>query len=326
MLLTNNAILITAALRNYLRFKVSTSLVTASKVRRYYTSEQQADLDVKTSVNKIGEIVNLSQVLNSLYWDNVNKGQPHEANHELYCDICTLNAMSGLEIDAAKKEFAVNNAVELNALREKYSLILTDEAGRMVKPHFFSHILKAKSKTKTFYNPNKKSYIKHETAMDYLNTIVDKNKYYSPDQTLEYLPFSSLLNQELYDWKKTNYRVTKKVINMTREYKCDVKEYFSNKTESEKAESHNIYVQMKENFINELNTIKMNQSTMYAILKEIENEENSDIQTTLFHLLFSTHNHRFFELIKMSQSPVSSIRESDEGEILIFNKKYTKIR
>lgn len=325
VLLTDNKILINAAVRNYDRFKVSTNLVTASKVKRYYTSEQQADLDVKTSVNKIGEIVNLSQVLNSLYWDNINKGQMYEENHELYCDICTLNAMSGLEIDAAKKEFAVNNAIELTRLREKYEEILKDDNGKTVKPYFFSHILKTKNKKKKYYNPNKKSYLKHETAMDYLNVIVDEKKYYAPEQSIAHLPFSSILNKDLYDWKKTNYRVIEKVISMTRSFKGRVKEHFSNKDEDSKnGELHNIYMRVREDFINELNNITMNQSTMYAILREIEKDENKDIQITLFHLLFSTHNSRFYELIKSSQSTVDSIIEDDGGDIEIFGRKYAK--
>lgn len=325
VLLTNNKLLITAAIRNYDRFKVSTNLVTASKVKRYYTSEQQADLDVKTSVNKIGEIVNLSQVLNSLYWDNINKGQMFTENHELYCDICTLNAMSGLEIDAAKKEFAVNNAMELTRMREKYEDMLKDDSGKTVKPYFFSHILKAKSKKKKFYNPNKKAYLKHETAMDYLNVIVDENKYYAPEQTITYLPFSEILNKELYDWRKVNHKVITEIIPMTKTFKGQVKELFAKKEDgSKKSELYSAYIQLREEFVDQLNKITMNHSTMYSILKEIEKEKNKDIQVTLFHLLFSTHNNRFYELIKSSQCPVASIIEDDGGDIEIFGRKYTK--
>lgn len=55
-MLTDNPILIGAAQKNYDKFLVPTSLVDAKKVVRYYTKEEQADLDIKTSVNKIGEI------------------------------------------------------------------------------------------------------------------------------------------------------------------------------------------------------------------------------------------------------------------------------
>ena len=68
MLLTNNTILITSALKNYNKFKVPTCFVEAKKTKRYYTNQDKSDLDIKTSVNKIGEIVNLSQYLNSVMW------------------------------------------------------------------------------------------------------------------------------------------------------------------------------------------------------------------------------------------------------------------
>lgn len=177
VLLTDNEILIRAAKRNYHLFKTPTSFVSARKVKRYYTPEQQADLDIKTSVNKIGEIINLSQELNSLLWDRMYHGETYDDIKELYYDICQLDVMSGIEIDKAKKEFDVNNVKELDKLRQKYAPILEhiekDEEGRDVKkkkvPHFFSHI----SKQKGFYNPEKKYYCKYHTTMDYLQTIVN---------------------------------------------------------------------------------------------------------------------------------------------------------
>lgn len=91
--------MVNKAVQNYDKFKVPTCFVEAKKIKRYYTDEQKADLDVKTSVNKIGEIVNLSQQLNSLYWQNINNGQAFEENEELYEDICKLAALSNIEIN-----------------------------------------------------------------------------------------------------------------------------------------------------------------------------------------------------------------------------------
>ncbi len=98
LLLTNNPLLVQTAEKNYEKFKVSTCLVNSTKSKRYYTPEQQADLDIKTSVNKIGEIVNLSQELQTYMWHRLNNGETFEDVKELYYDACQLNAMSGLEI------------------------------------------------------------------------------------------------------------------------------------------------------------------------------------------------------------------------------------
>ena len=102
MLLTDDALLVSIAEKNYQTFKVPTNLVESTKTIRYYTPEQQADLDIKTSVNKIGEIVNLSQELQSLMWNRLNdpmKMTSYEDIKELYYDICQLDVQSGIEID-----------------------------------------------------------------------------------------------------------------------------------------------------------------------------------------------------------------------------------
>lgn len=61
MLLTDNDLLIRTARKNYNVYLVPTNCVSAQKTKRHYNSQDKADLDVRTSVNKIGEIVNLSQ-------------------------------------------------------------------------------------------------------------------------------------------------------------------------------------------------------------------------------------------------------------------------
>ena len=75
-----------------------TSLVESTKTKRRYTSAEKCDLDIKTSKNKIGEIINLSQELNTLFWDRYNNGATFEDVADIYNDIATLSVMSGLEI------------------------------------------------------------------------------------------------------------------------------------------------------------------------------------------------------------------------------------
>lgn len=61
MLITDHPALIKAAEMHYGDFKVPTNLVSSIKTKRKYDSADKADLDVKTSVNKIGEICNKSR-------------------------------------------------------------------------------------------------------------------------------------------------------------------------------------------------------------------------------------------------------------------------
>lgn len=102
MLITNDPLLIKAAERNYNNFLVPTNLVESVKTKRYYTNAQKADLDIKTSVNKIGDIINKSQELQSYMWDQINSGLDCKSEEvkRLYADICQLSVMSNVEIDS----------------------------------------------------------------------------------------------------------------------------------------------------------------------------------------------------------------------------------
>src|SRR5699024_2729399 len=102
----------------------------------YYDDENKSDLDVRTSVNKIGEIVNLSQLLNSMYWERSDCSDK-EWLDELYLDICKLAVLSNIEIDKAKKEFTIDSVKEIEALKSKYR---QQENDKQVKPMFFKTI------------------------------------------------------------------------------------------------------------------------------------------------------------------------------------------
>ena len=162
MLLTDNPILIGAAERNYNRFLVPTSLVDAKKIVRHYTRADQSDLDIKTSVNKIGEIVNLSQELNTKLWNALNSGVDFSEVEELYCEIAQLDVLSNIEIDKAKREYAVDSVAEIKRLRKKHET--RDDDGRQIKPNFFGKIARMKG----YYDSDRKNYKFHDTTMDKL--------------------------------------------------------------------------------------------------------------------------------------------------------------
>ena len=110
-----------------IKMKVPTTLVKSVKILEEYTLNNLANLDVRTSKNYIGEIVNLSQQLNSLFWDNKRNNLPTQ---EIYKDICALCSLSNIEIDRAKRETNVNTQKELKKIRDKYSIT-------KIRPYYF---------------------------------------------------------------------------------------------------------------------------------------------------------------------------------------------
>lgn len=320
VMLTDNKILIRAAKRNYHIFKTPTSTVSDYKIKRYYTPEQQYDLDIKTSVNKIGEIVNLSQELNSLLWDKMYHGANYDDIKELYYDICQLDVMSGIEIDKAKKEFDINNEKELNKLREKYDSYVREyeenEDGELVKgrkkmPHFFSHI----SKQKGYYNPDKKHYCKYHTSMDYLQTIVNgfriKNSYKKT-----YLPFVSILDNSLFRASNVNQKQINKIYNLLKSFIKERKNIYSSETTTNEEKSQAVMI-LKERLISDIESETIGFSTLYRLLSSIEDKENAQIKNLLLEILYMCGNESFNNVILQSKKEITEL-EYGGNDINIF--------
>ena len=321
VMLTDNEKLIRAAKRNYSLFKTPTSFVSSMKVKRYYTPEQQADLDIKTSVNKIGEIVNLSQELNSLLWDKMYHGSTYDEIKELYYDICQLDVMSGIEIDKAKKEFIINNGKELDRLRNKYDEFVREyeenENGELVRgrkkmPHFFSHI----SKQKGYYNPEKKHYFKYHTTMDYLQTIINGFKIKNPYKK-DWLPFVSILDNSLFRTNRINQKQINKIYSILKKYINERKNIYSSDsdTKEEKAEKVN---KLRENLISDIEDETIGFSTLYRLLSSIEDKENSQIKNLLLEILYLCGNDSFNKAIIQSQKEISQL-EDGGTDMTLFN-------
>ena len=119
MLITDDMLLVEAAAKHNHIFKVPVcGIVSGSNA-----SNALSELDHRTSENKIGEIVNLSQKLNSLIWDKLNNGASVTDILPIYEDVCKLAVLSGLEIDKAKRAYDnVNVGTELNTLRKNTTI------------------------------------------------------------------------------------------------------------------------------------------------------------------------------------------------------------
>lgn len=315
VLLTDNHILIRAAKRNYSVFKTPTSFVTAKKVKRYYTPEEQADLDIKTSVNKIGEIINLSQELNSLLWDKMYHGASYNDVKELYYDICQLDVMSGIEIDKAKKEFDIDNGKELDKLREKYKEELSDEYNKKRMPHFFAHI----SRQKGYYNPEKKNYCKYNTSMDYLQTIVNGFKIKNPYKK-DWLPFVAVLDNKLYRTSGVNQKQINKIYSILKGYIGDRKNIFGSELDKEDKykKAHLLY----ENLISDIDSEIIGFSTLFRLLSSLEDRENSQIKNTLLQILYLCGNESFNKAIIQSATEIKQL-EIGGNDLKIFNIGYS---
>lgn len=325
ILLTDDSLLVSAAEKNYNSFKVPVNMVTAFLKKRTYSPEQQADLDVKTSINKIGEDINLSQQLNSLLWDRVNSDTPIENTHELYCDICKLSVLSGIEIDKAKREFVIDSGKEIKKLKEKYKIICDKKT---VKPMFFKRI--TINNGYTISQNTKYKYFK--TTMDYFQKAISSYiRSYNRGQSLEFEPFFSMIrrprmnpasiNQGYYYEQKNfilqNARIAKKKISSLY---CE----YESSTKAERESIRERAAEIKEDFIKLTERKTASEATMFLLLQDIEKSSNKDIARFLFEILFKTPNRRFFAMIENSRETLNELTECNNGSIRLYNYYYDK--
>lgn len=358
MLITDNEILIRAAKRNYDNFPVPTKLVDSTMKDRKYTSEEQADLDIKTSINKIGEIINLSQELNSLLWDRINKGANIEDVMDLYCDIAQLDVMSNLEIDSAKRENPANNTYELQCLKRKYDQ--RDNKDRHIRPLFFKYIDGYKGYRDDYYiyketeddgfskccviekrgdalqyknnsddiihiERGRMSYKKYETAMDYLQLSINKFRTCRLSKK-ELLTFSECLipMETLCGYVK--YPQVEKIIENIRETKKKISSVWINENELSNRKKREISQEVRQECIDYISSLIIGQKTMRYLLSIIDKKEFSDVSKFLFDTLFGTANECFYDLIQKSQETIYRLEECENGDIDIYNFSYNKVK
>ena len=315
-LLTDCNILIKAAEKNYDKFTVPTSMVEAKKIKRKYNNKEKAELDVKTSINKIGEIINLSQELNTLIWDTLNNGGTYNDIKEIYYDVSKLDVMSCIEIDKAKKEFEVDNTAELKRLKEKYEI--RDDKNRMIKPYFFGEIAKPKG----YYDTNRKNYKQHKTSMDYLQKCI--NKFRLPSTNNNFLSFVEILDPCQFNKSYVKYDQINRVFQLIEDMRKNVNEIYIS-DDIDKHDKYRLMSEVKQNCVEYIDTIKMSYSTMYWMLYLMNTKEYKHISRSLFTVLFGTPNKSFFKVVEKSKEPIPILNEEMNGEIQLYNHKYSKI-
>ena len=319
MLLTDNQILIQAAEKNYHRFLVPTSMVDAKKISRHYTKSDLVDLDIKTSVNKIGEIVNLSQELNTKLWNALNCGADFSEYEELYCEIAQLDVLSNIEIDKAKREYAVDSTAEIKRLRKKYET--RDGDGRQVKPNFFGKIARMKG----YYDSQRKNYQFHDTTMDYLQHSLNSYRVGYDDRN--FIPFSDLLIPDVYVPKNVWYPQVERILKFVRDMRSEIRSIWEGKDDGLDNYGKAILVHdVRQQYIDYIKDLRVSSHTAYRLLLAIEEPKNKDISRTLFYTLFSAPNQSFLDLIEQSAEQIYSIEEIQDGpgDIDIYGFQFRK--
>lgn len=334
ILLTDNKILIEAAKKNYRIFKVPTSFIEAKKIQWTYDSNSKAKLDINTSVNLIGQIVNLSQYLNSVMWERiyndvksgVNNEEAIKRQSELYNDICILSSASGVSIDAAKKMFDVNTSKMLEVLKNKYG-VYTEVNGKdkFTKPLFFKNIT-----TNNGYSLNPNHYFRmFETSMDYLQKEI--NKFRADKIEIKNLPFCEIMKPMDINWEKANSRLYNKVyeiVNQIKNMRESIQsEYvgYADKTKGEKKLIVKEVAELRRHCVDYIASIHLNDVEMYLLFREIDKDKNAGYARTIFDTLFATGSVDLYRIIRNSSGEQYKLsKKSNDNCVRLFGNEYFK--
>lgn len=319
MLMSNNKILIKLAKIYYDIFLVPTSNVSARKVPRKNTPEQLCDLDIKTSKNLIGEIINCSQILNSMLWDLVNKGVDinDDEIQKLYADISQLDVMSCIEIDKAKKEFSIDNQLELDCIRNKY-------ISKKKKPMFFKFLAKEKGN-----KINKDKYREYKTSMDYLIKIMNKevNSMNRVRNTNEQMTtFGDIFSKEnKIDLHSINSYKTNNIINSYNILKSNIGAVWNNQIKSNEDKFNECQL-LKDDFMNYLKKCNLDCRDIKKIIIQINNlmndKEISNTYRTLLSNIYTVYKDEFTKIFEDTKDKFETLHMTNNIE---NDKKYIKL-
>ena len=303
MLITDDALLVNAAERYKDFFRVPVCNIKAEAK----TVQTLAELDHDTSVNKIGEIVNLSQKLNSILWDELYHGADEENIHAIYSDICKLAVLSGLEIDKAKHTFEnIRVSKELTALRKKYA---------RPSPQFFTEIDERKTKQYAFYH----------TAMDYLYAQVKKLHFRKGREQYEvYRPISSNLAYDISSGNATEYRHKDKIVQIIDESKAAVNRLYQTIRTADEQEREVLYAQIADiKAARDKQVAKWltNENVLILVLRHYEKNSAAD-----WRIYAALINHPIFSelLWELYDGTALQVVEDESGEYTLYGRKFTK--
>ncbi len=269
------------------------------------------------SDNKIGKIVNLSQFLNSIYWDKLSKG---EDDKDLYLEICKLAVLSGMEIDRAKRDYGVKSGDILKAIRNKST---KDANGnKLNKPQFFKYSKKSDSTSGAKYDDTVKTSM--QKVVNAIKTEIHKSPRRKGD---EMTTLSQLLPELECEIKDNDYRYRKQIIEELN--KCQTKlsalrslmHLVSDKEKTAKMHDCREIEQQAVSFVKR----KMkSMGVLYLLIGALDDKE-SEAQSGRSLLLSAicSASDDFYRLIANTRDTMYQLEPDDNGDIKIYGYNHS---
>lgn len=310
MLVTDNEIMLRSAKKHYNDFLVP--VCKAEHEARDVSQLWRIDHDI--SNNEIGRIVNLSQRLNSQFWDKLSRGEWDEA---LYLEICKLSVLSGMEIDKAKRDYGVDAFGELKKVTRAN---ITDDR----RPSFMKYVKKKET------NGDKRIEYRDDinTSMEYLNRVIVERRKKSPKG--DKLPLYPLLYQRKCDIKDNDYRYRKEIIEGLREKQDQLsklrKKIFRLDDDNKKALREECKALEGASLSMVEKRIRKNEGLLRLLVKAIDDHDSSaqGCRSLLLSCLASATDD-LYTLISVTHGDMLELQPDEGGILKIYGYPYSAV-
>lgn len=319
MLITNNKILVDALNKTYTRFPVPYNGLDSMEVEK----KPLWEIDEDICNNQIGNIVNLSQELNSRYWDIYNYSDIDPRLEELYKQICKLAIMSNVEIDKAKRNYNVDIDKEMSSIKA-YIKSNFNEQG--TKPAFMDGK----------FNLRKANILYFKTPCDFVRKHLQAelkekdNRGPKAIKMVEYLKDGGKTEKELDDNLKASIDEIVKCL-------ADVKKEFTNKKPKEGEKTNQDNRELLDAFYDriesDLNAV-FKADAIYNLFKDLEDKlQKSDLSKNtkrndpieIEYLLYFIHKAGKLKDI-LKDDYVTTLKKNNNGSIKLYIEKFDEVK
>ena len=297
MLITNDSWIIEGVKLCYERFGVPVCKIDPMGKTAYEnTPEGLAQLDRTIAKNHIGEIINLSQFLNCLFWDRLMSDEPFDSLMPLYREICKLAVLSGMEIDKAKRMYDVNADKVLRLLEKPRIEFKKKNGGKL--PNFFYFMVGQESNV----SPDNKATM--NTPMAYLYDAVENLDRKQRENRR--VKLSELFELNTADADSNDSKRKRKIIETVLAAYDELKHLKIKEDDSDSDSDTVIAVERAKIFKNCLDTVKKNVTNdhvLHLLLKELDLGKESEYSASrakslLFACLLFEENGRLLSKVK----------------------------
>ncbi len=297
MLITNNPWILEGVKLCYEQFGVPVCKIDPMGKTVYEnTPEGLAQLDRTIAKNHIGEIINLSQFLNCLFWDRLMAGEDFDSLMPLYYEICKLAVLSGMEIDKAKRMYDVNADKVLRLLEKPRTEYKNRHGGKL--PNFFSFMVGQES------GVSAENTATMNTPMAYLCDAVESLG--RKERENRKVKLSELFELNTADADSNDSRRKRKIIETVLAAYDELNHLNIEEDKSSSDDTSIIKQRRAEVFKNCLDTVKRNVTNdhvLYLVLKELDLGKQSEMSVSraksfLFACLLYEENGRLLSKIK----------------------------